>query len=125
MEKTVNTNSKKEYWDPIEQTCPDAFAIFSNWIDSYKKRVNWNLIFSNYKAGNELKSLIKFHDLPYEMQIGVLMQFFVETAGPDHRFFLPELVKGYDIRSLADISDYFILLQGEINTQRKHYEGGE
>lgn len=45
---------------------PEAFEIFAKFIDSYKVAVNWNKF---------LKEETKFHDIPRELQNGVIELF--------------------------------------------------
>jgi len=111
----MSDSDSKKYWDAVKETCPDAFLIFSRWIDEYKESVGWNFLFSSYKEGKETKSLIKFHDLPYEMQIGVLLRFFMETAHPDDNWFLPHLTEDSTMNDLGDPFDYFVVMQARFN----------
>lgn len=61
---------KENFWDEMENKFPMAVDVFKKWIDQYKKRVNWGILFSDG---------IKFHDIPYELQMGIMNRFFIET----------------------------------------------
>lgn len=62
--------TKENFWNDIAVKYPIAFKLFSEWIDNYKIRNNWNHLF---KPG------IKFHDLPISMQRGIIEQFKYEV----------------------------------------------
>ena len=59
---------------------------FHAWIDAYKKAVDWEKIFIspsiygyNKRFNLKMPETIKFHDLPYEMQFGILLKFVAEV----------------------------------------------
>jgi hypothetical protein len=60
---------KENFWNPLKEKYPEAIEHFCNWIDEYKKEVGWNQLFGEH---------IKFHDLPYDMQNGILARFDLE-----------------------------------------------
>lgn len=70
--------TKESFWNNIEKKFPDAFKKFSIWIDQYKIDVNWDSIFQ-LKPG--MTETIKYHDLPIEMQLGILGKFMIENTG--------------------------------------------
>lgn len=78
----IQNLSKENFWDELHAKYPDGVDLFCKWIDEYKKEVNWNLLFNsdseyqNTKGKNALAP--KFHDLPYEMQIGIIDRFQTE-----------------------------------------------
>lgn len=63
--------NKEEFWNPLYEKYPEAVQLFCDWIDEYKKAVNWNEI---------IGEKVKFHDLPYEMQFGLMGLFGVEIS---------------------------------------------
>lgn len=65
---TEENLSKMNFWDDCKRLYPKATADFCDWIDNYKKKVNWDFLFKG--------ELIKFHDIPFEMQIGIIMRYF-------------------------------------------------
>jgi hypothetical protein len=64
----MNLN-KENFWNPLKEKYPEAVEHFCNWIDEYKKEVGWEKIFGAH---------VKFHDLPYDMQNGILARFDLE-----------------------------------------------
>lgn len=72
---------KHIFWEDIFKKYPKASEKFSNWIDQYKKEVNWSFLFSDEVYKSEA-SKIKFDIIPIEMQIGILIRFFQEQEQP-------------------------------------------
>lgn len=62
--------TRENFFNQFEETHPKGLKHFCEWIDEYKKTVNWKQIF-----GTELK----FHDLPFEMQVGILSRYEAEN----------------------------------------------
>lgn len=65
----------ENFWNKMDEKYPAASLAFKKWIDGYKTSVNWNYIFGGYK---ETGRSIKFHELPYELQMGIMNRFFIE-----------------------------------------------
>lgn len=61
--------NKENFWNDLHDAYPEAVEHFCRWIDNYKKEVGWSLLFSED---------IKFHDLPFEMQNGIIARFELE-----------------------------------------------
>lgn len=84
----MDSLTKENTWNALEAKYPKAFAHFSEWMDNYKKEVNWDKLFNNLVDPEMLKDLkpyakdgdvaTKFHDLPFELQIGVLLRYMAE-----------------------------------------------
>lgn len=72
--------TKENFWNEIEKKYPDAMNLFHKWIDRYKEEVDWEIIFNigtcNY--ADDGKHDIKFHQIPFEMQNGILARFDIE-----------------------------------------------
>lgn len=79
--------NKKNIWNKLYKTCPKTMKKFCKWIDVYKKKYNWDDMFNagcetggwkfpNSKNGRTVAP--KYHDLPLEMQVGILTKFFLE-----------------------------------------------
>jgi hypothetical protein len=68
----VEKLTKANFWNKIEEKYPEEFKHFSAWIDKYKIECNWNYLFGNFgSTGRE----IKFHDLPFDMQKGIIQRY--------------------------------------------------
>lgn len=91
--------SKGNFWNKIETDFPLAMKAFHLWIDEYKQAVDWEILFnagwhkgvstSFDSHGHPLSHVTKhqtpkFHNLPYEMQIGILIRFFDDTTKLSH-----------------------------------------
>ncbi len=76
IEDIVNSNdnlNKHNFWDILYKECPKTMNVFCSFIDNYKMEVQWNLIFSDHLS-------LKFHDIPFEMQLGIILRFFNDTT---------------------------------------------
>lgn len=88
--ENVASLSKENFWNKIEELYPKAFAEFSAYIDEYKKSVNWEKLFnggihhSPEQGFHEETRAPKFHELPFEMQTGVVNQFLIGRINEEH-----------------------------------------
>lgn len=75
--------NKENYFNEMTERYPVAMKKFNDWIDGYKKEVNWNIVFNSYSEYQNRfgKNAIapKFHDLPFDMQKGIIVRFMCET----------------------------------------------
>lgn len=65
----IQNLSKENFWNALMEKYPGAVDHFCKWIDDYKKEVGWNVLFGE---------AVKFHDLPFEMQNGILARYEME-----------------------------------------------
>lgn len=71
--------SKENFWNAIMEKYPEAGKLFCNWIDKYKVEVGWDKLFGNDIDAVHYRSVqIKFHDIPFEMQHGIIARFDIE-----------------------------------------------
>jgi len=77
MHNLSNLN-KESFWDEMDIVYPYAVDEFRKWIDQYKEAINWNKFF---------KSEIKFHDIPYELQMGIMNRFFIESFSSNEEYY--------------------------------------
>jgi len=68
--------NKENFWNDLKKKYPDAVDHFCKWIDEYKKEVDWNNLFGNNMS--QLNPQIKFHDLPIDMQNGIIARYDLE-----------------------------------------------
>lgn len=61
--------NKENFWNAMMMQFPSAMNLFCNWIDEYKKQVGWD---------NFFKDGVKFHDIPFQMQGGIIAKFLTE-----------------------------------------------
>lgn len=82
--------TKENFWNEIQDRYPGGFHEFVIWIDEYKKKVGWEKLFfpDALEDGTLVYTNIKFHDLPTAMQVGIFIQYWMETG---HRYdFFPD-----------------------------------
>lgn len=72
--------SKDNYFDRLMQKYPKAMELFRMWVDRYKTTVDWKTLFCDDKIIPLSRENVKFHDLPYELQYGVILRFFAERG---------------------------------------------
>lgn len=74
---------KEKFWKEMFDKHPDEMTEFIEWVDSYKQRVEWDKIFnsnSDYQNAQGKNAVApKLHELPTAMQIGIFIQFTIET----------------------------------------------
>lgn len=67
-------------WNALEEKFPRSMNSFCRFIDKYKKENNWDLLFnsdSEYQNSDGFNAAApKFHDIPFEMQTGIIVLFF-------------------------------------------------
>lgn len=94
LKKLPESLTKENFWDGMNEKYPMAMQKFCTWIDEYKKRVEWDMMFRE-RHGRDADDNVKFekpkyHDLPLAMQIGIFGQFSNELGGLPY----DELLKG-------------------------------
>lgn len=62
--------TKENFWDDLMLKYPQAVKEFCNWIDDYKRSVNWTSFIPE----------AKYHDLPFEFQLGIWFRYMEEEA---------------------------------------------
>jgi hypothetical protein len=61
--------TKDNFWNEVRDMYPEAVNHFCKWIDRYKEEVGWRDLFAEG---------IKFHDIPFDMQNGIIARFDLE-----------------------------------------------
>lgn len=70
--------NKKNFWDEKMKTCPAIMKHFCKFVDEYKREHKWDKLFHKK---------IKFHDIPIEMQTGIVVSFIMRiTNQPNQQF---------------------------------------
>lgn len=92
--------NKENFWNDLMKEYPGAVEHFCNWIDAYKKEVEWDKVFGPN---------VKFHDIPLEMQNGIIARFELEkfNGKPDADYvlcLLPDQVRNLfkDLQNAVD-----------------------
>lgn len=80
--------TKENFWNEIQEKYPLAMKLFSEWIDEYKVKIGWDSLFNGGIAipQNDVRLrdthvetvAPKFHNLPYDMQFGIISRFGME-----------------------------------------------
>jgi len=79
--KLKESLTKENFWNEMQEKFPKAMKVFCDWIDEYKKEVKWNKLFSyaehdtDFPKPSPYPAFIKFHDIPYAMQLGIWIEF--------------------------------------------------
>lgn len=63
--KIESTLTKENFFNEVKEQYPNAMKHFLDWIDEYKKAVDWESLFGS----------IKFHSIPYAMQYGIWIEY--------------------------------------------------
>jgi len=119
------TLTKENFWNQLYEKYPDGLKVFTDWIDQYKKAVNWNRMFNDgyskiviVNPGGKvnyvprLTESPKFHDIPYAMQLGI----WIEFQNDYHKeMWSPELL-GFDLKH--DIEEQISSIQKSIDDKR-------
>lgn len=85
-----------DFWEILKNDHPKTFDHFSKWIDQYKKENDWDALFYNGNIdkpgpfGQELsyKRDIKFHDLPIDMQNGIIARYELFVTGKTDAYYV-------------------------------------
>lgn len=124
MEKVENLN-KENFFNEQMKLTPLAMADFCKFIDDYKEMVGWQHLFADYKdfkpesleGGVIAFKQRKFHDIPMELQYGVIIKFLRKHFGDDTL----EVVFPFDMRERAyfieDISGYLALIESSLEPE--------
>jgi hypothetical protein len=72
---------KAGFWDALSEKYPEEFASFADWVDEYKRRNKWDRLFNERAMRPGMGHMIvKYHDLPNAMQLGIFIQYTIETG---------------------------------------------
>lgn len=86
-------NLNQNFWDNISKEYPDASKVFTDWLDGYKKRNNWDRLFQSgfitcrraydgngYDVTGETYTR-ELSEIPLAMQIGIMIEFYILYDG--------------------------------------------
>jgi hypothetical protein len=100
-----NNINKENFFNVMEKNYPFSVKHFFNWIDDYKQKNNWSELFNS--------NSIKFHDLPFEMQFGIIINYVQDLASKKLKakgfpkdyidFYVAKIPLPYDIQSTREI----------------------
>lgn len=75
----VNDSLKQDFWIELEKQYPQGVKVFNEFLDEYKKSVNWQDLFRDHLNSDAKFSSPKFYDLPHAMQLGIWLFFLDKT----------------------------------------------
>jgi hypothetical protein len=109
--------TKENFWDEMEQKYPKAMKHFKEWVDRYKIENNWDYLFnanynkepwSNYIGGPETTEAPKYHELPIAMQFGIFLEWYFTCSKRYSR--ISKTLSGLD-NPKSVIEDLLIFMQ--------------
>lgn len=103
--------TKENFWNEMMQKYPHSMAQFCEFIDWYKRHVSWDDLF---RPGDD-SPFLKFHDIPFLMQIGIVSAFFVRYNVP------PNMAKlSTDYTAAKDKIETHMMLMEAVFTEHKY-----
>lgn len=88
--------TKENFWDEMEQKYPKAMAHFKAWVDQYKSEHDWEGLFGHQLRGARGQQVIrtpKYHELPVAMQFGIFTEWLYSITN-NHISFTIEVITG-------------------------------
>lgn len=84
--------NKENFFNDLQQRFPKAMEHFCKWIDKYKEENSWDELFNDGKAwAGGVTIAPKFHDLPYDMQVGVILRYVSEVIEHEDKLTMEEI----------------------------------
>lgn len=121
--------TKENFWNELHQKYTGEMEQFCEWIDEYKKQVDWNILFnsqSDYQnADGKNAKAPKYHELPVAMQIGIFLQYVAES---DNRFGIeiPHIESSKDFDKIPDIiREFFFHEHDDVLTDHQNAKNDE
>jgi hypothetical protein len=75
----METLTKENFWNEMEQKYPKAMAHFKEWVDNYKSEHYWNVLFNHISTDRVVPKGFdcapKYHELPIAMQFGIFTEY--------------------------------------------------
>ena len=109
--------TKENFWNKMMDENPHIMKIFCNWIDEYKKQVGWNDLFNSNSEYQNAKGknakAPKFHDLPLEMQLGIIERFKQEISNGK------ELADSQGKITIRKLEQWFYAMDLNVRNQKK------
>jgi hypothetical protein len=79
-----------DYFRVLKDKYPLGMQVFLDWIDEYKKAINWKSLFnaghSTQPGLSNSKQTVapKYHELPGAMQVGIFIEFMKQRGGCEY-----------------------------------------
>ncbi len=83
--KNIN---RENFLDGIKDKYPSAFDHFNKWLGLYKNEVEWIKLFNHGSPRYARMGWHNpdFHDLPFEMQAGIIARYLSEVQGEKEKY---------------------------------------
>ena len=102
MEQNLN---KENFFDVAAEKYPKAFDNFSKFIDAYKEKVDWWKLFNDGAIvcngvpvrNEDYTHAPKFHDIPFELQVGIIAKWFTTLRYVGRNYFEPQWLFQYGV----------------------------
>jgi hypothetical protein len=106
----METLTKENFWNEMEQKYPKAMAHFKLWSREYKRLNDWDELFNDFPAGTSTDCDIEFKapsffEVPIAMQFGIYLEYTVYCT-TDRLAFHFEINTGYSGRNKFDLAKY-------------------
>ena len=110
--------TKENFWNSVYEKYTPQVQQFCDWIDEYKKRMDWNMLFnsdSDYQnAQGKNAPAPKYHDLPIAMQAGIFLQYVLETKR-EYGFQIT-----FNPARFKDMSAFALIIEGIFQAQHEY-----
>jgi hypothetical protein len=82
--------TKENFFNQVEEDLPFAVALFCSWIDEEKIKIDWDEVFNGGwelpQCGGIQTQSPKFHELPFELQFGLISKFIYKYFPLENKF---------------------------------------
>ena len=75
----IHNLTKENFFNKLSEQFPLAMEQFSRWLQNYKSETRWGKTFGS-RNDEQVIIMPEFYEIPFEMQMGILIAFFRETA---------------------------------------------
>lgn len=106
--------TKENFWNDLHDKHPEQMNKFCKWIDEYKERELWNILFARHTSGLQAP---KYHELPIAMQIGIFLQY-VSEADTYDGIELPKVSSKVHFERIPEYIKDFFAYESAIQTHR-------
>jgi hypothetical protein len=106
--------TKENFWNNLMQSNPEELEKFCQWIDEYKKGVNWSKLF-NYGPPHYATAgwhNPKYHDLPLAIQKGIFLEYIQRSNSNPDSSVVTKIALALEFAEVQDaIQTYFNLVR--------------
>lgn len=107
--------TKENFWNDLYAKHPSQMKNFCDWVDEYKRRIDWQKLFFTPHATHARD--IKYHDLPIAMQIGIFLQYVAEADSYDGIEY-PKVTSKLQFDRIPEYIKDFFAYESAIQTHR-------